>query len=180
MDACCVGRTVGVQPETRFSQVDLGMVEAQSPESNVVAFTRAIIDRFLKTDVLTTPKKIESTEWGFRIRRFEQECANHLPGACQTKAVGLRPAGKLKGGVKLLQRACQHKIDRVAGQSVPGNCKARHTFAQENFKAHANDARQDNVGRYSVSNGQSQHRWQSLICDPKDKNDQPDSEDAQP
>ena len=82
--------------------------------------------------------------------------------------------------MKLLQRARKHEIDGVAGQSVSGNCEARHTFAQENFKAHANDARQNNIGRDSISDGQSQHRRQPAIREIEDKNNQPDGEDAQP
>src|ERR1700729_380664 len=156
------------------------MGEAQSPESNVMAFTRAVIDRLLKADVLTAPKKIEGAEWCLRIGRVEYECADHAPGACQTEPIGLRPAGAFKGGFKLLPRARQHEIDRVAGQSVRGNCEARHTFAQENFKAGANDARQDDIGRYSISEGERQHRRQPAIRELKDKNDQPNGEDAKP
>ena len=93
---------------------------------------------------------------------------------------GLRPAGKLKGSVKLLQRARQHEINGIAGQSVPGNCETRYPFALENFETHADDARQDNVGCYSTGDGQRQHSRQPAIRKSKDKSDQPDGKDAQP
>ena len=106
MDACSIGRTVGVEPETRISEIGLGIGETQSPESNVMALSRAVIDRFLKSDVPGSRlKKIEGAERSCRIRRVANECADHAPGACQTEAIALRPACELKGGVKLLHRA---------------------------------------------------------------------------
>src|SRR5271169_6801514 len=105
VDACCFGRAVGVQPETGFSQIGLDMFQAQSPESNVMTLARAVINRFLKTDVLAAPKKIEGAERCRWIGGVEYECPDHAPGTCQTEPICLRPAGKLKGGVKLSQRA---------------------------------------------------------------------------
>ena len=94
--------------------------------------------------------------------------------------LGLRPAGKPKGRVKLLQRTRQHEIDRIAGQAVSGNRETRYAFARENFEAHANDARKDNIGRNPIGDGQSQHSREPAIRQSEDKDDQPDSEDAQP
>src|ERR1700730_9665818 len=99
VDGCCFGRAIGVQPETGFSQIGLGIGQAQSPESNVMTLARAVIDRFLKTDVLAAPKKIEGAEWCCWIGRVEYECPDHAPGTCQIEPVGRRPAGKRKGGV---------------------------------------------------------------------------------
>ena len=59
VDACCVVRTVGIQPETRFPHIGFGISEAQGPEANVMALARAVVDRLLKTDVLTATEKIE-------------------------------------------------------------------------------------------------------------------------
>src|SRR5262245_10459458 len=115
VDAFCVGRTVPIEPEARFSQIGLGIGEAQRPESNVMAPARAVIDRLLKTKVLTTPKKIEGTERGCRIGRVQYECPDHVPGACEAEPIGLRPASNFKGSVKLLQRPRQHEINRIAG-----------------------------------------------------------------
>ena len=82
--------------------------------------------------------------------------------------------------MKLLARAYEHEIDGVTGQSVAGDCVARHPFALKDFKAHAHDARKDNVCGGSISGGQSQKPWQPLVCKFEDhKDDQPDAEDAQ-
>lgn len=179
VDACGVGRTVGVEPETGFADIGLGVGKAQSPESNVMPLTRTVIDCFLEANVLTTAKKIEGAERRCRIGRVGYECANHAQRACQAELIGLRPAGEYKGGAQLRQRARQHEIDGIAGQSIPGNCETRYAFTQENFKAHANDARQNNIGRYCVRDGQGQHGRQPAIGEFEDKNDEPDGEDAQ-
>ena len=114
-----------------------------------------------------------------RIGRVE-ECPDHAPGTYQTEPIGVRPAGTLEGRAKLFQRARQHEIDWIAGQAVPGNCEARYALARKDFQAHANDARQHNIGRYSIGDGQSQHGRQPVIGESEDKDDQPDREDAQP
>src|SRR5262249_46843540 len=144
VDACRVGRTVGIQPEAGFPHVGFGIDEAQGPEANVMALAWAVVDRFLKTDVLPAAKEIKGAEWCRRIGRVEYKGPDQAPGTCQAEPIGLRPAGKPEGGVELLQRARQHEIDRIAGQAVPGNCEARYAFARQDFEAHANDARQDN------------------------------------
>ncbi len=73
--------------------------------------------------------------------------------------------------MKLLERAYQHDIDGITGQSVAGNCKSRHMFALEDFKAHANGAREDDISGGSISEGDSQNRWQPAIGKSEDKND---------
>ena len=78
------------------------------------------------------------------------------------------------------RRAAAGLIDRITRQSVAGNCKARHPFALENFEAHPNSAREDNIGRDSISDDQSQNGWQPAVGKSEDKHDQPDNKDAQP
>src|SRR6185437_1876639 len=107
-----------------------------------MALARAVVDRFLKTDILPAPEEIEGAERSRRIGRVQYEGPDHAPGTCQAEPIGLRPAGNPEGGVKLLQRARQHEIDGIAGQTIPGNRETRYAFARENFEAHANDARQ--------------------------------------
>ena len=79
-----------------------------------------------------------------------------------------------------MKRTYEHEIDGITGQPVAGNCVARHPFALKDFKTHANDTRKDNVGRHSISGGQSQNPWQPLVCKFEDhKDDQPDAKDTQ-
>jgi hypothetical protein len=52
-------------------------------------------------------------------------------------------------------------------------------LALEDFKAHPNGPREDNIRRHSISKGQSQNRWQPAVRKPEDKNDQPDTKNAQ-
>ena len=83
--------------------------------------------------------------------------------------------------MKLLARPDEHEIDGVTGQSVAGNCVARHPFALQDFQAHAHDARKDNVCRGAISGDQSQKPWQPLVCKLEDyKDDQPDAKNTQP
>ena len=82
--------------------------------------------------------------------------------------------------MKLLERSYKYEIDGITGQSVAGSCKAWHPFALEDFKAHPNNAREDNIRRDSISEGQSQNGWQPAVRKSEDKNDQPDTKDAQP
>src|SRR6516165_4447233 len=79
-----------------------------------MALTRAVVDRFLKTNILTAPKKIESAERSCRIGRVEYECPDHAPGACQTEPIGLRPAGKLKGSVAPVRSERQARLSHLA------------------------------------------------------------------
>src|SRR6185369_3280594 len=72
-------RTVGVAPETGLSPRALGARDAQGPKPDVVAFTRAVIDRFLKADVLAAPEQIQRREGRGRIRLVENESPYHAP-----------------------------------------------------------------------------------------------------
>src|SRR5713226_9636993 len=114
------------------------MRQAQSPEANVMAFSRAAIDRLLETDVLAASEKIERAEWRCGIGGVEYECSNHAPRTSHPEPIGGLPPGDCKGGVKLSERTCKHKINRVAGQPVASNRVARHAPALKDFEAHAN------------------------------------------
>jgi hypothetical protein len=81
--------------------------------------------------------------------------------------------------VKLLERAYKHEIDWITGQSIAGNCEARHAFALKDFKAHPNGPRKDNISCDSISKGQGQHPRQPAVRNIEDKNDQPNTKDAQ-
>src|SRR5258708_33116251 len=72
-------RTIGVEPKTGCSQCGLGARRAQSPEPNVMAFARAIVDGLLKPNVLSAAEKIEGAERGGWIRRDQYESADHAP-----------------------------------------------------------------------------------------------------
>jgi hypothetical protein len=49
----------------------------------------------------------------------------------------------------------------------------------EDFETHPNDAREDNVCRGSISGGESQKPWQSLVRKfEDDKDDKPDAKNA--
>src|SRR6202034_4521639 len=52
-------RTIGVQPELRIVQRFVAPLEAQRPEADVVALSRALVDRLLKADVLRAPEQEE-------------------------------------------------------------------------------------------------------------------------
>ncbi len=82
--------------------------------------------------------------------------------------------------MKLLERSYKNEIDGITGQSVAGNCKAWHAFALEDSKADPNRARENDIRRDSISERQSQNGWQSAVRKSEDKNDQPDTKDAQP
>jgi hypothetical protein len=47
------------------------MGKAQRPETDVMAFARAVVDRLLETDVLPSSKEIEGAERSGGIRRVE-------------------------------------------------------------------------------------------------------------
>src|SRR5690242_12702276 len=98
MDARRVRRTVGVQPKTGLSQIALFIGGSQTPESNVMAFARAVIDRFLETDVLTTAEKKKRAERGCWIRRVQYIRANHPQRACNAETIRLRPSAEREGG----------------------------------------------------------------------------------
>src|SRR5476651_2184513 len=108
-----------------------------------MAFPRTVIDGLLKADVLTAPEKIEGAEWSGRVRRVENERSNHVPRASQTQPIRFRPPEGRKGRPKLLERAYQCKVDRIAGQPVPRDRETRHEFVLQNLEAHANGAWED-------------------------------------
>jgi hypothetical protein len=170
---------VGVQPEAGHSYCCFDTRGALGPKSNMMALARAVINCLLETDVLATSEQIKGAKRGGRIGRVEYECSDHAPRACQTQPIGLRPAGNRKGGMKLLACAYKHDIDGVTGQSVAGNCEARHAFTLQDFKAHPNGTRQDDISRDSIGEGQGQHPRQPTVRNFEDKNDQPDTKDAQ-
>ena len=83
-------------------------------------------------------------------------------------------------GAQLLDCPHKYQIDGITRQSVAGNCGARYPFALENFEAHPNSAREDNIGRDSISDDQSQNGWQLAVWSKsEDKHDQPDNKDEE-
>src|SRR5215831_1347401 len=155
VNACILRWPVGVEPESGRSPCGLGERKVQSPESNMMALARAVIDCLLKTEVLAAAEKIEGAERSGSVRQVQYKCPDHLPRAFQAQPISLRPAGGCEGGVKLLERTSEHEIDRITGQSVAGDRIARHPLALKDFQAHANDSWQDDIGSNSISRGQS-------------------------
>ena len=61
------------------------------------------------------------------------------------------------------------------------NCETRHKFALKDFETDANGTRKDNIRCDSISEAQGQKPRQPAVRSFKDhKDDQPDTEDAQP
>ena len=146
-----------------------------------MAFPRAIVNCFLKADVLAAPKKIESAEWRGGVRRVEYECSDHTPRACQPKSVRFRPAADGKGRLELLQCADERDVDRVSWQPVTRDGVTGDPLVLQNSQTQANDAREDNIGAKSVGDAHSQNPGQPAIrCFKDHKDNQPDAEDTQP
>jgi hypothetical protein len=81
--------------------------------------------------------------------------------------------------VKLSKRAREHEINGIARQPVTGDRITGHALVFEDFETHPNDAREDNVCRGSISGGESQKPWQSLVRKfEDDKDDKPDAKNA--
>ena len=75
----------------------------------------------------------------------------------------------------------EHEIDGVTRQPVAGNREPRHTFALEDFEAHANGAREDNIRCNSISEAQCQNPGEPAVRKFEDHEyDQPNAEYAQP
>src|ERR1700683_4467137 len=116
----------------------------------------AVIDRPLEADILTASKKKKRAERGCRIGRVEYKGADHAQRTYNAETIGLCPSAAPEGGAYLPQRACKQQIDRIAGQSIRGNCEPRHVLALENLEANADDAWQENIGRDRVGDGERQ------------------------
>ena len=145
-----------------------------------MALPWAVINRLLESDVLAACEKVEGAKRGGAIGGIEDECAGHAPRACQTQPVRLGPARGGEGGAKLLERSNEPEIDWVTGQPVSRDGEARHQLALQHLKAHANGARQDDVGRDSIGGPESQNPRQPAVGNFENhKDDQPDTEDAQ-
>jgi hypothetical protein len=95
----------------------------------------------------------------------------------QIRRIGFRLGHKGEGGAKLLERADEHDVDRIAGQAVAGDRVTRHAFMLQDFQAHAERPRQD----HSVSGGYRKNPWQAIVGKFEyDKDDQPNGGDPQP
>jgi hypothetical protein len=133
----------------------------------------------LKADVLAASEQIERTERRRGIGRVEYERAHHAPGTFQIERIGLGPTGGRESGAQLGKRADEHNVHGVAGQSIAGQRVAWHVFTPENPQTQMDAARQDNVGRGSVAEGNRKHRRQPAVDQPEDIDDQPDGQDAE-
>jgi len=85
-----------------------------------------------------------------------------------------------EGGAKLIQRADQGEIDRIARQAVAGDRVAGHMLALKNLQPHAHRVRQDDIGGHSICRGERQDGRQLLVHPVEDVDDQPDGEHAEP
>ena len=81
----------------------------------MVALSRAVIDRLLKTDVLPPSKKIKRVERGGRIGKIENEMHKSFAMSLPSSTDPPLPNRLRKGEAQLLERAGQCEIDGVAG-----------------------------------------------------------------
>jgi len=103
---------------------------------------------------------------------------DHAPRACHSQRVSLRPSCSCEGRSKLLQRAHQHEIDGITGQTVASGRVARDMPALQDFEAQANGTWQNDIGRETVGDAQRQNPGQPVVSKSKDdKDDQPNTRD---
>jgi hypothetical protein len=80
----------------------------------------------------------------------------------------------------LLSRTYERDVDGVSWQSIAGDRVTRYSFALDNLKTQANGARQNNIRRKSISDGQRHNPGQPAIGSFEDhEDDQPDAEYSQ-
>ena len=78
-------------------------------------------------------------------------------------------------------RSFQHKIHRIARQTVAGDGVTRHALALQDLQAHAHGAWQHDIGRDSVGDRGGQNPGQPVIRKPEnDEDNQPYAESADP
>lgn len=173
------GRTVGVEPEVRIVQRLFVPLQAQRPEADVMAFARAHVDRLLEADILSAPEQKERAERRGGVGPVEHERYGHAPGAGQIERRGFRPARCEKGGAQFAEFAHKDDVDRVSRKSIAGEGEARHALSLQDFQAHADDARQEHIGRERIHQAQRQNCRHSRVGEAENEDDQPDAQGAQ-
>ena len=93
------------------------------------------------------------------------------------KPKGSAPASRRSP--KLPHSADQGEIDGITWKPVRGNSETWDTAALENFQAHANRARKNNIGGKTVSHAQGQNPREAAVDPSEDKYDKPDAEQAE-
>src|SRR6202035_668853 len=73
----------------------------------------------------------------------------------------------------------EDEVDRVARKSVASDGEARHALALQDLETHADDARQEHIGRERIDETQRQNCRQPAVGEAENEDDQPDAEGAQ-
>src|SRR3954466_4397098 len=85
-----------------------------------MAFARAVVDRPLKTDVLSSVEQVERAEGGARIRSVQNEGARHPPRTADPEGIRLGPAGLEEGTAQLIEGADQDQVHGIPGKAIAG------------------------------------------------------------
>jgi hypothetical protein len=139
------------------------MGETKGPETDVMALAGAIVDGFLESYVLPSPKKIESAERCGGIGRVHQKCSYHSQRACDPQTVGRRPARRCKGIPELLKSADEDEIDRIAGQTISRDRVSRDKPPMKNLQGQSDHVRQDDVSSQAICKAGRKNPWKSVI-----------------
>jgi len=154
--------------------------QAQSPETDVVALARAIVDGLLETYVLPPTKEIERAERSGGIGRIQQKRSYHSPRACHPQTISRGPARGCKRIAELLKRANEDEIYRVAGQTIAGDGVAGYKSTMKNLYAHSDHVWQNNIGGKAVCKTHREDPWKPMIRSVENDEDyQPHAEYAE-
>src|SRR4051794_29595216 len=111
-----------------------------------MAFARAVIDRPLKTNVLSSVEQVERAEGRARIRAVQNEGARHPPRTAYPEGVRLGPAGLEKGTAQFIEGADQYQVHGIARKAIAGQRVRGDPTPVEDVRAEPDRTGQDQVG----------------------------------
>jgi len=156
------------------------MGETKGPETDVMALAGAIVDGFLESYVLPSPKKIESAERCGGIGRVHQKCSYHSQRACDPQTVGRRPARRCKGIPELLKSADEDEIDRIAGQTISRDRVSRDKPPMKNLQGQSDHVRKNDVSSQAICEAHRNEPWKPVVRSiENNEDDQPNAEYTQ-